>query len=218
MAAESPSNDRRLLNVSERWQRLFRLALSLTYPQELSKFKLANDGHKQAFAHVLDLAYGRKGPLKWRIMTVRLIISCLCETLPTSRSPYSPTPPHQHLRESFHPSSARVHPCTVQSLLRCSYPLILARLGSPPNHPIFAGRRRYHRGQIRHRKMLVYLDHLASVEKSTSAGAIFRANGNGCTHPLRFLWDNRERRRLLPKRMPSSPPGFEVSACKLRGY
>src|SRR5579863_3664181 len=160
MAAESPSNDRRLSIVSERWQRLFRLALSLTSPQELSKLKRANDGHQQAFTHVLDLAYGRKGPLKWRIMVVCLVISCLCETLPSSRSPYSPTPPHPHLLESFHPSSARVHPCTAQSLLRCSYPLILACLGSPPNHPIFAGRRRYHRGQTRHRKMPVYLDHL----------------------------------------------------------
>ena len=144
MAAESPSNDRQLSIVSERWKRLFRLALSLTSLQELSKLKLANDGHNLAFAHVLDLAYGRKGPLKWRIMAVCLVISCLCETLPTSRSPYSPTPPHQHLRESFHPSSARVHPCTVQSLLRCSYPLIPARMGGPLSHPIFAGRRRYH--------------------------------------------------------------------------
>jgi hypothetical protein len=186
MVVESPSKDRRLSIVFERWQCLFRFALSLTSLQELSKLKHANDGHQRAFAHVLDLAYGRKGPLKWRIMAVCLVISCLCETLLSSRSHYSPTRWHQHL-ESFHPSSARVHPCTVQSLLRCSYPPIVARPGSPQNHLIFASHRRYHRGQTRHRKMPVYLDHLASVERSTFAGVIFRANGNDCTLRLRFL-------------------------------
>ena len=77
--------------------------------------KLANDGNRQAFAHVLDLAYGRKGPLKWCIMAVCLIISCPRETLPTPHSPYSPTPLHQPLSESFRPSSARAHLYTVQS-------------------------------------------------------------------------------------------------------
>jgi hypothetical protein len=136
---------------------------------------------------MLDLAYGRKGPLKWSIMAVCLVISCPCEILPSSHSLYSPTPPHQHLPESFHPSSARVRLCTVQNFLRCSYPLILARLGGPPDRLIFASRRRYRRGPTRRPKMLVYLAHLASVEKSTSAGAIFRANGNGCTLRLRFV-------------------------------
>jgi hypothetical protein len=84
MVVESPSKDRRLSIVFERWQCLFRFALSLTSLQELSKLELANDGHQQAFAHVLDLAYGRKGPLKWRIMAVCLVISCLCETLLSS--------------------------------------------------------------------------------------------------------------------------------------
>ncbi|KAI9445353.1 hypothetical protein H4582DRAFT_912177 [Lactarius indigo] len=37
--------------------------------KELSTLKLANDGHQHAFDRVLDLAYGRKGPLRWSIMT-----------------------------------------------------------------------------------------------------------------------------------------------------
>jgi len=49
--------------------------------KELSKLKRANDGHREAFAHVLDLAYGRKGPLKWSIMR------------PLLSDPTSPTPP-----------------------------------------------------------------------------------------------------------------------------
>jgi len=36
--------------------------------KELSTLKLANDGHKNALDRVLDLAYGRKGPLRWSIM------------------------------------------------------------------------------------------------------------------------------------------------------
>ncbi|KAH9082236.1 hypothetical protein EDB83DRAFT_2592658 [Lactarius deliciosus] len=36
--------------------------------KELSTLKLANDGHRHAFDRVLDLAYGRKGPLRWSIM------------------------------------------------------------------------------------------------------------------------------------------------------
>ncbi|KAI0068284.1 hypothetical protein BV25DRAFT_1790937, partial [Artomyces pyxidatus] len=36
--------------------------------KELLRLKLANVGHKKAFNHILDLAYGRKGRLKWSIM------------------------------------------------------------------------------------------------------------------------------------------------------
>ncbi|KAH9056919.1 hypothetical protein EDB87DRAFT_1135599 [Lactarius vividus] len=36
--------------------------------KELSTLKLANNGHRHAFDRVLDLAYGRKGPLRWSIM------------------------------------------------------------------------------------------------------------------------------------------------------
>ena len=39
---------------------------------------LANDGHKHALDRVLDLAYGRKGPLRWCIMTVsRAVHICM---------------------------------------------------------------------------------------------------------------------------------------------
>lgn len=151
-------------------------------------------------------------------MRVRCVVSCSFETLFSSHSLYSPILPHWHPPESFHPSSARVHPCTVQSFRRCSYRLILARVGRPSDHLIFSHRRRCPRGQIHPLRMLVYLGHSANVERSTSAGAIFRSIGNGCTLHLRSLWNKREHRRLPPKRISSSVPGFEVSACKLQGY
>ena len=134
---------------------------------------------------MLDLAYGRKGPLRWSIMKVCNVISCPYETLSSSHSLYSPTLLHPPLRESFHPSNGRVHPCTVLSLWRCSYLLIVAQPGRLPSHVIFTRRRRCHRGQIHPLMMLVYLGHSANVEKSTSAGVIFRPNGNGCTLHLR---------------------------------
>jgi hypothetical protein len=46
--------------------------------QDLRKMKAANGGNIDAFAHILDLAYGRKGKLKWEIMEVRhYLIVCL---------------------------------------------------------------------------------------------------------------------------------------------
>lgn len=49
--------------------------------KELSKLTLANNGDRHAFAHVLDLAYGRKGPLKWSFLT------------PLLSHPAAPAPP-----------------------------------------------------------------------------------------------------------------------------
>lgn len=151
-------------------------------------------------------------------MKVCCDILCPFETLSSSHSLFSPTLLHWHPPESSHPSSARVHLCTVQSLRRCLHLLTLAQLESPPVHAIFSRHRRCRRGQIHPPRMLVYLGHSANVEKSTSVGAIFRTTGNDCTLHLRSPWDNREHRRLPQKRMPSSVPGFEVLACKLQGY
>ncbi|KAG6855661.1 hypothetical protein H0H87_012347 [Tephrocybe sp. NHM501043] len=36
--------------------------------QDLRKIKAANDGNTKAFEHILDVAYGRKGKLKWELM------------------------------------------------------------------------------------------------------------------------------------------------------
>jgi hypothetical protein len=134
---------------------------------------------------VLDLAYGRKGPLKWSLMRVRCIISCPYETLLNPHSLYSPILLHQSPLESYHPWSARVHLYTVLSLRRCSYLLMLAHLGRAPNYLIFVRHKLYRRGQVQPPRMLVSLDHSANVEKSTPAGAISPTNGNGCTLPLR---------------------------------
>ncbi|KAI9513075.1 hypothetical protein F5148DRAFT_972501, partial [Russula earlei] len=49
--------------------------------KELSKLKLTNNGDRRAIAHVLDLAYGRKGPLKWSILR------------PLLTDPAAPAPP-----------------------------------------------------------------------------------------------------------------------------
>ena len=134
---------------------------------------------------MLDLAYGRKGPLKWSILKVRFVISCPFETLLNSHSLYSPTLLYQPPLESYHPRSVRVHPYTVLSSRRYSYLLILAHLGRPLNHLILRRPQLYRQGQIHPLMMLVSLGHSANVEKSTSAGAISRTNGNGCTLRLR---------------------------------
>ena len=134
---------------------------------------------------MLDLAYGRKGPLKWSILAVRRVISCPYETLLNSHSLYSPTLLHHHPLESYHPWSARDHLYTVLSLRRYSYLLILAHLGRIPNYLIFFCRQLYRRGQAHPPRMLVSLDHSANVEKSTFAGAISATNGNGCILHLR---------------------------------
>lgn len=39
--------------------------------QDLRKLEAANKHHVQAFTHVLDVAYGRKGKLKRELMEVR---------------------------------------------------------------------------------------------------------------------------------------------------
>jgi hypothetical protein len=49
----------------------------IPWPQEIQKLEMANMGNankraRRAFEHVLDLAYGRKGPLRWDIMKVRV--------------------------------------------------------------------------------------------------------------------------------------------------
>lgn len=41
--------------------------------QELRKITLANQGIEKKFEHVLDLAYGRKGKLKWELINVRSV-------------------------------------------------------------------------------------------------------------------------------------------------
>jgi len=38
------------------------------FSQDLLTLQAANGGHKSAFEHVLDVAYGRKGKLRWEIM------------------------------------------------------------------------------------------------------------------------------------------------------
>ena len=48
--------------------------------QDLRKLEAAHDGDSAAYAHILDVAYGRKGKLKWEIMTV----SASCATLSRS--------------------------------------------------------------------------------------------------------------------------------------
>lgn len=159
--------------------------LLLTFQQELSKLTLANNGDRHAFAHVLDLAYGRKGPLKWSILTVRCAISCLYETLLNSDSLYFLTLLHQHPPESYHPWSARVHLYTVLSSRRYLYLIILAHLERPPNHLIFFRRQLCRQEQDHPLRTRVSLDHSANVEKSTSAGAISHTNGNDCTLHLR---------------------------------
>lgn len=160
--------------------------LLLTSQQELSKLTLANNGDRHAFAHVLDLAYGRKGPLKWSILRVRSIIPCPFETLLNSHSLYSPTLLYQPPLESYHPWSARVHLYTALSLQRYSYLLILAPLGRPPDHLILFRRQLYQRGHVHPPRMLVSLGHSANVEMPTSAGAISPSIGNGCTLHLKF--------------------------------
>ncbi|KAI0307672.1 hypothetical protein B0F90DRAFT_1620741 [Multifurca ochricompacta] len=78
--------------------------------KELSKLKLANDGHKLAFAHVLDLAYGRKGPLKWGIM------------IPLLSSPAALVPP-------------RIIPSVERSRPPVYSPELAALLSSPYTRP-----------------------------------------------------------------------------------
>jgi hypothetical protein len=133
-------------------------------------------------------------------------------------SPYSLTRLHPYHLESFSPLSARVHQCTLQNLLRCSYLPTLAPPERPQNRPIFSSRRHCHREQIHHLKMLVYSGHLANADKSTSAGATFRTIGNGYTPQLSFPCNIRECKRLLPRRIPSSTSEFGALACKLLGY
>jgi hypothetical protein len=186
MTPASIGHDRQSSNACGGCQiRFWSPVLLLTSQQELSKLTLANNGDRHAFAHVLDLAYGRKGQLKWSILKVRCVISCPYETLLNPHSLYSPTLLHQPPLESYHPWSARVYLCTVLSLRRYSYLLILAHLGRPPIHLIFFRRQLYRRGQVHPPRMLVSLDHSANVGKSTSAGAISPTNGNGCTLHLR---------------------------------
>lgn len=134
---------------------------------------------------MLDLAYGRKGPLKYSILKVRCIMSCPYETLLNSHSLYSPTLLHRSPLESYHPWSARVHLYTVLSLRRYLYLLILAHLGRTPNYLIFFRHQLYRRGQVHPPRMLVSSGHSANVERSTSAGDISPTTGNGCTLHLR---------------------------------
>lgn len=134
---------------------------------------------------MLDLAYGRKGPLKWSLLRVRCTISCPYETLLNLHSLYYLTLLYRPLLESYHPWSARVHLHTVLSLRRYSYLVVLAHLGRAPNHLIFFRHQLYRREQVQPPRMLVSLDHSANVEKSTSAGAISPTTGNGCTLHLR---------------------------------
>ena len=41
-----------------------------SFLQELRKLKAANNGNSAAYEHVLFLAYGRKGKLRWELMEV----------------------------------------------------------------------------------------------------------------------------------------------------
>lgn len=44
--------------------------ISITFKQDLRKIERALGGRHDAFTHILNLAYGRKGKLKWELMEV----------------------------------------------------------------------------------------------------------------------------------------------------
>lgn len=44
-------------------------------PQELRKLEAANNGNSAAYQHILSLAYGRKGKLRWELMEVNIFTS-----------------------------------------------------------------------------------------------------------------------------------------------
>ena len=66
----------------------------------------ANRGSVKAFNHILDLAYGRKGKLKWEIMKVRHYPRCFPKfcTAQHSKSLFYLTLMRQFLPESFWPN------------------------------------------------------------------------------------------------------------------
>ncbi len=45
--------------------------------QDSLRLEAALAGDRKAFGHVLDVAYGRKGKLKWEILQVRSLVICI---------------------------------------------------------------------------------------------------------------------------------------------
>ncbi|KAI0048337.1 hypothetical protein FA95DRAFT_1539834 [Auriscalpium vulgare] len=91
--------------------------------KESYRLELANSGHQKALAHVLDLAYGRKGPLKWSILTPLLRdshepVPRIISTVERSRPPaYSPaltalvtSPMARENRAAIHPRNLKCPP------------------------------------------------------------------------------------------------------------
>lgn len=66
-AALRTSKIKRVFRV--RWL-LYRENISVISKQDLRKIEQALGGRHDAFAHILNLAYGRKGKLKWELMQV----------------------------------------------------------------------------------------------------------------------------------------------------
>lgn len=70
----SSDSDRRLSmlkRLSKVYKTSFLQSLIAERSQDLNKLQAANNGQVKAFNHILDIAYGRKGKLRWEIMKVR---------------------------------------------------------------------------------------------------------------------------------------------------
>jgi len=94
--------------------------------RDLRKIEEANSGSNKAFGHVLDLAYGRKGKLKWEIMK------------PLLSDPNAPIPPR--IIHSVEKSRPPVYSPEMKALLtsghaRTTKPLARKSLDFPPTLP-----------------------------------------------------------------------------------
>ncbi|PCH33922.1 hypothetical protein WOLCODRAFT_112802 [Wolfiporia cocos MD-104 SS10] len=91
--------------------------------KELQKMTLANQGNTEKFDHVLDLAYGRKGKLRWELMNYFLKDpgapqpDAIIPAVPSSRPPvYSPelaallTSPRAHKSSHLTPQALETPP------------------------------------------------------------------------------------------------------------
>ncbi|KAF8222123.1 hypothetical protein L208DRAFT_1324169 [Tricholoma matsutake] len=97
--------------------------------RDLRKITEANSGSSKAFAHVLDLAYGRKGKLKWEIME------------PLLSDPNAPLPPRIiHSVEKSRPPvySPEMKVILTSGFSRTTKPLSLKSLDFPTSLPIRA--------------------------------------------------------------------------------
>jgi hypothetical protein len=59
-----------LKRISKVCKTLFFQSLIAERSQDVKKLEAANKGQVKAFNHILDIAYGRKGKLRWEIMKV----------------------------------------------------------------------------------------------------------------------------------------------------